>query len=139
MSTIIDDLRKLTFSDLKRFELLNENCIKSSSIIWTSIRGDKNSINVRVNRIDNKMTLSYTINNEQDLKYDIKLAYHLSNLGIGEVGYFLCPITQKKCRTLYFVDGYFVSRYCFKGIYECQTYSKSYRNMKKIFDSVLNP
>lgn len=133
---IIDDLRKLTFSDLKRFELLNENCIKSSSIIWTSSWGGKNSILVRVNRLHNKMTLSYTINNEEDMEYDIKLVYYPSNLGIGEVGYFLCPITKKKCRTLYFVDGYFVSRYCFKGIYECQTYSKQYRYMKKMFDAV---
>jgi len=132
---VIDDLRKFTFFDLKRLGLLKDNCIIVNELSWSYYWG-KSTIGIRVNRINNKVTLNYVLNQEKEICYDINLSYYPSNLGIGEVGYFLCPITKKKCRTLYFVDGYFVSRYCFKGIYECQTYSKQYRQIKKMFDAV---
>lgn len=44
-----------------------------------------------------------------------------SNLGRGKVLYFVCPVTQRKCRTLYTDGRVFVSRYAFPHRYKVQT------------------
>ena len=68
------------------------------------------------------------------LKYNYKV--HLvsvpSNLGKGIVWYFLCPETNKRCRKLYSIGGYFLHREAFKGcMYESQIQSKKYRQLDK--------
>lgn len=68
--------------------------------------------------------------------YKIDLVAIKSNLGFGKVWYFLCPITNLKCRTLYFVGGKWGHRTAFKGgMYRCQTQSKLYRGMKVLYDA----
>ncbi len=54
-----------------------------------------------------------------------------SNLEIGKIHYFKCPVTKKRCRKLYLVNGYFLHRNAFKGLYKKQTESKSWRKMSK--------
>ncbi len=55
-----------------------------------------------------------------------------SNLGKGLIWYFLCPETNKRCRKLYSIGGYFLHREAFKGcMYESQTQSKKYRQLDK--------
>lgn len=49
-----------------------------------------------------------------------------SNLGKGRIWYFLCPETNKRCRKLYLIGGYFLHREAFKGcMYESQSKSKN--------------
>lgn len=56
----------------------------------------------------------------------------LSNLNKGEICYFICPKTNKRCRKLYLIDGYFLHREAFNGcMYETQTHSKKYRQLDK--------
>ncbi|MCK8493572.1 hypothetical protein M0L20_17025 [Spirosoma sp. RP8] len=53
-----------------------------------------------------------------------------SNLGKGKVFYFVCPVTAKRCRKLYLVDGWFVFRYALEDTYyEKQLWSKRYRDL----------
>ncbi len=55
-----------------------------------------------------------------------------SNLGKGLIWYFLCPQTNRRCRKLYSIGGYFLHREAFNGcMYETQTQSKKYRQLDK--------
>ena len=51
----------------------------------------------------------------------VELREEESNLGRGKVLYFVCPVTQRKCRTLYTDGRVFVSRYAFPHRYKVQT------------------
>jgi len=54
------------------------------------------------------------------------------NLGKGLIWYFLCPQTNKRCRKLYSIGGYFLHREAFSGcMYETQTQSKKHRQLDK--------
>lgn len=57
----------------------------------------------------------------------IEMLYRKTNLNKGSEGYFICPNTQKWCRTLYSDCDVVVSRYAFKGIYRAQKESKKWR------------
>jgi hypothetical protein len=53
---------------------------------------------------------------------------------VTKIWYFLCPETNKQCRILYSIGGYFLHREAFNGcMYESQTKGKSYRNFDKTF------
>lgn len=52
---------------------------------------------------------------EESRNYKIKLVSVPSNLGKGEIWYFLCPSTNKRCKKLYSIEGYFLHREAFKG------------------------
>ncbi len=59
-----------------------------------------------------------------------------SNLGKGKVWYFVCPHTNKRCRKLYLISGYFLHREAFNGcMYESQTKSKKWREMERVYGS----
>lgn len=60
-----------------------------------------------------------------------------SNLGKGKVWFFVCPVTGKYCRKLYYVNGYFMHRTAFKGFYRGQIERKGFRSMyKAVYDKV---
>ncbi len=62
------------------------------------------------------------------INYKVEIVSIPSNLGKGQIQYFLCPKTFKNCRKLYLVQTYFYHRDAFKSsMYECQTQSKKTR------------
>lgn len=61
---------------------------------------------------------------DEDVSQNITYIRKQSNLGVGDVYFFICPSTKRKCRKLYFVDCRFVSRFAFKHIYLKQKESK---------------
>lgn len=113
MSNInLDSLCKLTTTDLK-----------------TSLKGL------------GKKAVSIDVAFGQDNKQTIELTNIPTNLGIGLIWYFLCPLTRERCKVLYFYDGWFVSRKALKNtIYDSQIYSpgKGYKRAlyyeQKMFD-----
>lgn len=63
--------------------------------------------------------LSYyktTDGKKEDLTYRVKIVSVPSNLGQGEVYYFLCPFSHRRCKTLYMGYGslYFKSRQAYR-------------------------
>lgn len=65
--------------------------------------------------------------------YIVRLVSVPSNLGKGLIWYFLCPQTNKRCRKLYSIGGYFLHREAFSGcMYDCQTKSKYYRKLDRM-------
>ena len=75
---------------------------------------------------------------QEPRNYKVGIVSLPSNLGKGEVWYFLCPQTNKRCRKLYSVDGFFFHREAFHGcVYESQIQSKKYRQLDKSLGSYL--
>ena len=57
-----------------------------------------------------------------------------SNLGIGLIPFFVCPITGQRSRKLYLIGGKLASRHAIKGaLYDCKIWSKKYRELNKTF------
>ncbi|GAB3666436.1 hypothetical protein GCM10028791_42270 [Echinicola sediminis] len=73
-----------------------------------------------------ELTYSYRGRSTMDA---LKLISIPSNLNVGKVWYFQCPITAKRCRKLYSVGDRFGHLSLIDGMYEKQTYSKKYRDM----------
>lgn len=108
---------------------------KSGTITWSTNEVKKASISIRSNtyHVQPYVELDYKCEGEP-VKYQVKMVCIPSNLGVGVVWYFLCPETNKRCRKLYSISGYFLHREAFKDcMYECQTKSKSHRKMDKRF------
>ncbi|MDB9963711.1 hypothetical protein OAD50_01370 [Vicingaceae bacterium] len=64
----------------------------------------------------------------------IGLTYTTSNLGIGKIPFFVCPVTLAKCRRLYLFQGRLVSRNAIRFcLYESQTWSKTIRRLYNTF------
>lgn len=137
--TLYDDTLKIHLSRLKKLGLLNPNQINWGSIKWSRKENPTGSISIFVNTFGKKpfIELGYTYKEEQK-KYTVYLTSKPSNLKRGEIWYFICPVTEKLCRKLYFNDGYFLHRDAFKGcFYEKQTQSKKYRKLDKTLGAYL--
>jgi hypothetical protein len=56
-----------------------------------------------------------------------------SNLGIGQIPYFICPEHRKSARILFLYNGLFLSRHAIGGaLYREQTYSKTFRRITTV-------
>jgi hypothetical protein len=65
---------------------------------------------------------------------EVKITTTTSNLGIGTVPFFVCPITRTRCRKLYLIAGRLASRLAIKGaLYESQVWSKKYRELNDTY------
>lgn len=72
-------------------------------------------------------------------KYTVEVVSRPSNLGKGVVWFFICPVTKKVCRKLYFHKGLFLHRTAFPEIlYEQQKLSKRYRKLDKTMKMALD-
>lgn len=135
---IFDEVLKIKISDLKRFGYLKYGLKISTDLTWNR-NGQKIAdidIIIDMDRNAPYMELNYRCNNKP-INYCVKIISMTSNLGKGEVFYFQCPQTMKKCRVLYQVGGYFLHREAFTGcMYEKQTESKRARTQTKMIDTV---
>jgi len=129
----------LTTSEVLRIELtylLKTGIIKKgyeihTGLSWTS--GARITIETNYNtQAGNYIRLIYTKTENEGHKtnhdYKIYLEEIPSNLGKGQVLYFLCPVSGKRCRVLYMCYGsqIFKSRAAYQNriYYDCQTSSK---------------
>lgn len=132
---LYDEVLQISIKKLKEFGYLKKNCVNSGVLNWSWHGQNKSSISIRVNTFaePHHIELDYNTNGEPR-NYKVRLITVPSNLGKGEVWYFLCPHTQKKCRKLYLIGGYFLHRKAFTGcMYESQTVSKYYRFLNNTF------
>lgn len=79
------------------------------------------------------LKISYTQNEVKKEKI-IQMRAEPSNLGKGQVWYFICPHTAKRCRKLYMVGDQFGSRHLFGNMaaYNSQVRSKYERDLVPI-------
>jgi hypothetical protein len=133
----IENCKTVSITKLKEWGYLNDG-IKSGIISW-STSGDVHSrINIKCTILTHKkfITLDYNQNGES-INYDVQIISIPSNLGKGEILYFICPNTKKRCRKLYHNSKYFLHREAFKYLYyEKQNVSKKTRSLHFIFDRI---
>ena len=133
--TLYNEALQISISKLKELEYLNSEQVKSGKITWSRNGNRTGCISITVSTKSEQpyIELDYK-SNDEPRNYKVRLVSMPSNLGKGVVWYFLCPQTNKRCRKLYLIGGYFLHREAFNGcMYESQTRSKNYRQMDKSF------
>ncbi|WP_210466711.1 protein kinase family protein [Rufibacter roseolus] len=136
--TLLDDVKTITITNLKKWEYLKPDSHRSGVITWSWNGQKTSSISIAVNIISSSpyMELSYTCNGTP-YDYKVQLTQRPANIGRGHVWYFICPHTQKLCRTLYMVGNRFLHRLAYTGcLYESQTLSHNNRNLHRLLDKV---
>ena len=131
--TLYNEALQISISKLKEWEYLNPEQIKSGTITWSRNGNETGSISIKVNTHSEQpyIELDYKYRDEPR-NYKVSLVSIPSNLGKGLIWYFLCPQTNKRCRKLYSIGGYFLHREAFEGcMYESQIQSKKYRQLDK--------
>lgn len=130
---LYNEALQISISKLKEWEYLNPEQIKSGTLTWSRNGNQTGSISIKVNTQSEQpyIELDYKYRDEPR-NYKVNLVSMPSNLGKGLIWYFLCPDTNKRCRKLYSIGGYFLHREAFKNcMYETQTQSKKYRQLEK--------
>ena len=131
--TLYDEVLQISITKLKEWNYLEPNNYKSGVISWSRNGIKHSSISIAVNTLNENTEIELSYNwNDEPRKYKIQLVSMPSNLGKGLIWFFLCPHTNKRCRKIFSIGGYFLHREAFKGCYyETQTQSKYYRNLDK--------
>ena len=131
--TLYNEALQIHISKLKGWGYLAPKQIKSGTLNWSSNGNPTGSISIQVDTHSEQryIELDYKYKDEPR-NYKVYLISIPSNLNKGDIWYFICPQTNKRCRNLYSIGGYFLHREAFKGcMYETQTQSKKYRQMDK--------
>ena len=127
-----DEVKAITTGGLKRLGYLQPGAIVRGSYRWT--RGGEPSgwITVAVSWPDRYIDLDYKYG-DKPINYRIKLECIPTHFG-GSNWYFICPATGKRCRNLYGIGEYFLSRFAYpSAMYSSQTESKRTREMLRAF------
>lgn len=133
--TTIEDVKTISLTKLKEWNYLTTGT-RSGVISWSrgGIVHSTINIEVSINGFNSYVLLNYKCNDEV-INLKVRLLSIPSNLGKGEIFYFVCPSTGKHCRKLYFNNSYFLHREAFNGLmYQNQIESKKSRQLHKIFD-----
>jgi hypothetical protein len=131
--TLYNEALQIHISKLKGWGYLNAKQIKNGTINWSNNGNPTGSISIQVNTQSEQqyIELDYKYRDESR-NYKVYFITTRSNLNRGEIWYFICPQTKKRCRKLYSIGGYFLHREAFNGcMYETQTQSKKYRQLDK--------
>ena len=133
-----EDCKSIEIKILKKNNYLQSNQLNECIIRWYINEETTGRMQVIVNTLSANpyIELIYTLN-EEGIRYKVQLIKEKSNLGIGEIWYFICPFTNKRCRKLYLLNKYFSHRNRCKGVfYEKQLLSKSNRKSLGIFRKI---
>lgn len=131
--TLYNEALQIHISKLKGWGYLDPNQIKSGRVNWSRNGNPTGQIWIEANTHSEKpyIELDYKFKGEPR-NYKVYLVSIPSNLNRGKVWYFICPHTNKRCRVLYSIGGYFYHRTAFVGcMYEKQTQTKKYRVLEK--------
>ena len=132
--TLYNEALQIHISKLKGWGYLDPEQRKNGTLNWSSNGNPTGSISIKVNTQSEQpyIELDYKYKDEPR-SYKVYLTSTPSNLNRGEIWYFLCPQTKKRCRKLFSIGGYFLHREAFKGcMYKSQTVSKSFRQIDTI-------
>jgi hypothetical protein len=133
--TLYDNVLQLQMSKLVSFGYLQPDQRIDTNLVWSSGGEKRGEISMMVDTRSETpfIELDYKFQ-DQPRKYRINIVSINSNLGKGLIYYFVCPHTNRRCRTLYSISGYFYHRRAFNGcMYECQTLSKRIRSLTSLY------
>ena len=106
--TLYNEALQIHISKLKGWGYLDPEQIKSGTLNWSRNGNPTGSISIQVNTKSEQLyiELDYKYRDEPR-NYKVYLTSTPSNLNKGEIWYFICPQTKKRCRKLYSIGGYF--------------------------------
>lgn len=133
--TLYNEALQISISKLKEWEYLNPEQIKKGKVTWSINGNQRGSISIKVNTKSEQtyIELDYKYR-DKPRNYKVYLISIPSNLDKGKIWYFLCPHTNKRCRKLYSIGGYFLHREAFKNcLYQSQIETKRDRQIDKTF------
>jgi len=142
-AVITDSVLKIELSYLLQKGYIKKGSSLSGKLLWTN--GSNVGIETKYTENEKYIRLKYSITeNESQVKtnydYRIELTTLKSNLGRGELLYFVCPVSQSKCRVLYQNNdtAKWQSRQAYKKriYYRSQQISKNYRKIFAYFQIV---
>jgi hypothetical protein len=131
---LFDEVYQFSVSQISRAGYLNPGRLAQGVLNFKSNGRVAGRISFLADTRDERpyIELDYQSNGEPR-RYKVYLVNVPSNLGRGNVWYFLCPKTWKRCRKLYCVGGYFLHREAFRGcMYDCQTRARKHRDWDKL-------
>lgn len=123
---LLDEVNRISITELKQWAYLDADKIKQGTITWYFGGEARSTARIIVNTsyYAPYIEFDYSFRGEP-IKYKVDLVTKPSNLGKGEIWFFVCPSTNKLCRKLYLQSGYFLHRTAIKSnMYESQTKSK---------------
>lgn len=132
---IVNEVHRVELRYLQEEGYLVKGAITTGSLSWT----DGASISIKCTYLQGEkhIELTYFLKGEK-ISYKINITASPSNLGRGEILYFICPKSGRKCRKLYRAYGsiLFMSReaYSYKIYYNLQTTSKLMRGSTRYFN-----
>jgi len=100
---IVEATMRISLSYLLQKGYIRKGCIAKGVLKWTN--GGEMLVESFYSDRDKYIRLTYTSKGQDrtiNHDYKIRLAAKPSNLGKGEVLYFVCPISNRLCRTLFF-------------------------------------
>lgn len=129
MAVTIDYYLTLSIKDCRQMGFLAPDSVKSGTVNWLTSGRKVASVAFMTDTRQNVASLSFLYDGEP-VSETIVLSFQRSNLkGCGRgYYYFVCPVTGRRCRKLYLVNGRFVSRSAFRPLYASQVLSKRQRN-----------
>lgn len=138
--TLFNEVLQIHISKLKDWGYIQPKHIKSGTINWSNNGNSLGSILIKVNTQSGENFIELNYKHKDEIRnYKVYLTSTPSNLNKGEIWYFICPQTKKRCRKLYSIGGYFLHREAFNGcMYETQTQSKNYRQLDKTLGAYFN-
>ena len=138
--TLYDGALQVSITKLKQWGYLNVDRWKGGTITWSCNGEQTASIDITVDMASYSPHIElYYKYRDEPRKCKIHLVSVMSNLGVGEVWYFWCPHTGKRCRILYSIGGWFLHREAFRGVYyDSQTRSKRTRYIETICKPYFN-
>jgi hypothetical protein len=136
LPTLIDELRSFAISDLKKLGYLKKDTQVKGVMNWINqYKEITSSISLAtyISGFNSYLELDYNCNGEK-VNYRVNIVSVPSNLGKGNVLYFVCPFTNKRCSKLHLIDGRFMHRSALANpLYSKQIESKSWRELSRVY------
>lgn len=124
---LYDECLRLNISDVKRLGYIQPQYNAIGVLTWKKRENVIASVQISAEVAKCKrITLAYTYQANPVIQ-QIYLTAITSNLGNGDIYFFICPITGKRCRALLLHNGLFCHRTAIGGLYDSQTYSRKSR------------
>ena len=100
---------------------------------------DSSTIGFTLNSIADEPSLELWFSiNGQPIRQWIGLSSIPSNLGVGRVWFFICPITGKRCRKLHLIGRAFAHRTAYPGYaYRKQVEPKGFRAVRQALEKAI--
>lgn len=132
-----DDLKTLEISKFKGWGYLKGDKAHSFEVSWSRNGQKTASVGCCININERKMQLNYWYNGVSCYR-NFLLASKPSNLGNGEVYYFVCRKSNKWCRKLYLYNGEFVHRSMIRAYYFSQLVPVKERGVVSMYRKSIN-